>query len=165
MKAERAKLVLADDIIKSAQTRASSLEEAKGLVEGLLADCQEEVRELTKHVGDGRTSAPRVDVADRVEKLLGELNDLMPGRLTDRVPQDVIVKMSEKIVAVFSGYEIKDVIRRLVSQLEAAVHPGVRVESLRDMLAELEKEGGEREERRELTSAEEALARTRKSGP
>jgi hypothetical protein len=109
-------------------------------------------------------SAPRVDVADRVATLLGELNELMPGSLTDRVPQGLIVQISQEIVAAFTGHELKDVIRRLVSQLEAAVHPGVRVESLRDMLADLEKEGGEREERREPPSEEEGIARSRMRG-
>ncbi len=164
LKAAQTKLGVSEELCKTVQERARLSEEARGLVQGLLADCQEEVRELTKHVGDGRMSAPRVDVADRVATLLGELNDLMPGHLTDRVPEDLIVQISQEIVAAFTKNELKDVIRRLVSQLESAVHPGVRVESIRDMLHELEKEGGEREERRELTSAEEDVPRSRGRG-
>jgi hypothetical protein len=141
-----------------------ALQGANDRLEGLVAASEKEIMESTKHISSGRTSAPCVDVADRVEKLLGELNDLMPGRLTDRVPQDLIVEMSKKIVAAFTKYELKDVIRRLVSQLEVAVHPGVRVESMRDMLAELENAGDEREERRELTSAEEVPAHSRGRG-
>jgi hypothetical protein len=165
LKAAQVKLGASEDLGRSAQERVRLSEEARGLVQVLLDAKEEEVRELTAHIthtGEGRTSAPRADVADRVSELLVELNYLMPGRLTDRVPQDVIVKMASQIVAAFTGCELKDVITRLVSQLESAVHPGVRVESMRDMLAELEKAAGEREEMREPPSAEEGIARSRR---
>jgi hypothetical protein len=113
--------------------------EAKlGASEDLVKTCQEEVRELRTHTGGGRISEPHADVADRVQTLLVELNNLMPGHLTDRVDQALIVAISEQILDAFTGYELKDVITRLVSQLESAVHPGVRGESVRGMLASLE---------------------------
>jgi hypothetical protein len=140
-----AKLGASEDLVKAAQAKlgvsedhTKALQGANDRLEGLVAAGKKEISELTTHLTDGRTSAPRVDVADRVQTLLGELNNLMPGHLTDRVDQALIVAISEEIVANFTGYELKDVITRLVSQLESAVHPGVRGESVRGMLASLE---------------------------
>jgi hypothetical protein len=140
-----AKLGVSEDLVKAVQAKLSASEDfvkalqgANGRLEGLVAASDKEISKLTSHLTDGRTSAPPLDVADRVATLLVELNNLMPGRLTDRVDQDLIVQISKEIVAAFTGYEIKDVIKRLVSQLESAVHPGVRGESVSGMLADLE---------------------------
>jgi hypothetical protein len=163
------KLVASEDLVKDTQAKVSAsedlvkaLEGANGRLEALVAASDKEISKLTTHITDGRTSARPVDVADRVETLLVELNNLMPGHLSARVPQPLIVQISTEIVAAFTGYEIKDVIRRLVSQLESAVHPRVSSGLISTWLDELDRTTRDgHEETRERTSAEHEIARLR----